>query len=74
MKIAIEKLRYSSRVFGGYRELPIRQLFKRKLEFEAGTVPPIRLLGTRVLDGMQRVETAKRLGITHIEAEQSVLK
>jgi ParB-like chromosome segregation protein Spo0J len=70
IKKAVGELRYSKLTLRKYQKLTPDELAQRKLEFEAGTVPPILIRGNEVLDGMQRVETAKCLGITHVDAIQ----
>lgn len=70
MKKAVKALRYSKFKLREYRKLTPNELAQRKLEFEAGIVPPIVVQGNVILDGQQRVETAKCLGIMHVDVIQ----
>ena len=70
MMKAIRNLRYPKLTLRQYRPLSEAEMARRQAEFDAGTVPPIIVDGNFVIDGMQRVETAKILGMKHIHARQ----
>jgi ParB-like chromosome segregation protein Spo0J len=68
MKKRVNEIRRSKFMLREFVPLKPGELEQRREEFRNGTVPPVTLRGNTLIDGLQRVETAKLLGITHVEA------
>lgn len=66
--ISLKKLKYKIFNLREYKKLSKEELLKYKTDFEENRVLPILVKGNIVIDGMQRVETAKILKLTKIEA------
>lgn len=59
-------LRYRRKDFKRIRKLSKSELNSFKILFEAGLIPPIIVRGKTVIDGRQRLETARLLGFKQI--------
>ena len=68
--VSINKIRIPKITMRKFKSLSEKDLAIRKREFEAGTVPSIILHGRTVIDGVQRLGTAKQLGYDTINAIQ----